>query len=1371
MVPGIRPENDGAGRESLCKVVLLHNLGVHKSRPSTAGRCRASGTAVVSSNLGSRRPGSAASGRPRPRSALFNAVGPRRQFSNLALSDGTDDFRGAISDPRSHPEGDAKPRPHTADRQRQLPRQPEWARVYSAHFYERPASAPAKSRAVPVVRPPSPSGAVMMGEKERAQYMPLPSLRRSSSAGAMRSQSHPVTPSGGNIPPASSSHADGGPQAPPASPSGSALPLATQGYTGHSWVQWAPALSGNRPTAEESSSSALRFSKSAAAHTGPWSKAAGWLMSAEPPRDRRSSEVAEEPPICSVSPSSQLAVVVQATRIEEAQVPDLPASLSRPPARSAPQACLGRRAGRPPAAVDPALPNSRSNSPAASSSAPAPRQRSPSQKNSDGAVPAAKRGLSPPNAAGATRGPGHGAAVAAAAQPKLRSNLKRTGSKRAVRRGTSNVESTAQLVRVLRWELPVRTKSSLFDSPDRSSSGLASSRAPTRDWSPYATTVAGTPASLPPTEDQEDEGAPQPDVLSWQPCISTSTRELLDFAEALLEEARMHLSDPAAAEQVQDEAADWMQDEYEDAFSGTAGTTDEDESDSEDPDELLRSGSKMTVRSEASMRPTMSMKSVRSISEKGFAAAGELQGDSSTPCQADPLRRSRRVAVQNFHDRDSASAVAMQAAQEVHLDRPMTGIDRHRARAAFDRMATNGEVMRKDLVWILKLTDHDTPEAIQWVNQIMEEQFGGIYILDRPAFDLFLTAYEQKSIMHMRELFRQTSGGAWVNTVSLKELSMLLRKFGVTPLPGEIEALLQEARGFDTERSKTVVTFEDFTGVADIIRNREGFTYDESKRLKAVFARFAAEGVGRVRLAAMPHVLLWMHIRIENYLVERFFEEADLDMAEALDERQFFALMRRIKEHDISMVFAKFGEKAKPTNGVLNVTDLPSCLHSLGYLWPLPELLEEIQTPCHLKGKTTLMFEEGYLLLDLYRLSNGFLEAEKEDVWEAFALMDADGDGALDIVETSACLRWLGYKTSIAVLRELCRKVEVRDQDRVDCEEILRLAQQCHSREQSAVADLFAEYNLDASGKLPLIHFRPLLAALGHSLAGARAAVIEKEAEKTYGGERTFAGELKPAQISFWKYLDLVRKYRLTSRTEYRANRLFSEQEVVRIRATFRGLVVKDSQTIVKEKLTVLLSLVFPVFWKLAAQTQDGQRLLETAQEVSTFEDCLEVLRLAQDLVDRQKLKKEQQAISFGKFSQSEVEEFRQIFIHACDDGPLSAPTTSGLLGRAWSLQMPFRRMLETLHRVLDFDEGGAQELIYLMISVDSNVDAALDFAEFMRVFRKLQSKNWQGINEKVAIIAEHERRMEARRQTLSTKGTISRPVTMAELPAQREEL
>eukprot|EP00971_Amphidinium_carterae_P125472 2485475-Amphidinium_carterae.2 len=46
----------------------------------------------------------------------------------------------------------------------------------------------------------------------------------------------------------------------------------------------------------------------------------------------------------------------------------------------------------------------------------------------------------------------------------------------------------------------------------------------------------------------------------------------------------------------------------------------------------------------------------------------------------------------------------------------------------------------------------------------------------------------------------------------------------------------------------------------------------------------------------------------------------------------------------------------------------------------------------------------------------------------------------------------------------------------------------------------------------------------------------------------------------------------------------------------------------------------------------------------------------------------------------------------------------------------------------------GAQDLVYIMISVDSNVDGALDFAEFMRVFRKLQSKNWQGINEKVAL-------------------------------------
>jgi Ca2+-binding EF-hand superfamily protein len=201
-------------------------------------------------------------------------------------------------------------------------------------------------------------------------------------------------------------------------------------------------------------------------------------------------------------------------------------------------------------------------------------------------------------------------------------------------------------------------------------------------------------------------------------------------------------------------------------------------------------------------------------------------------------------------------------------------------------------------------------------------------------------------------------------------------------------------------------------------------------------------------------------------------------------------------------------------------------------------------------------------------------------------------------------------------------------------------------------------------------------------------------------------------------FLSMVMRLRRDARRAFRENGGFSRQEVADLRNKFQASDEDGSGDISNQELASLIEDAFP---DIARDARMRPHLLQVLQEADAdgngkldFGDFVRLMQQLMELRNQELATKESQAIKETVFSQTEVVEFRELFLscHTTPDGRLPLEEV--------------RRMIKT---ICPLGEKNSRELSDVFRSISGGT-ADIDFPEYLWLMRKLLDMNFGNLNE-----------------------------------------
>jgi len=154
-----------------------------------------------------------------------------------------------------------------------------------------------------------------------------------------------------------------------------------------------------------------------------------------------------------------------------------------------------------------------------------------------------------------------------------------------------------------------------------------------------------------------------------------------------------------------------------------------------------------------------------------------------------------------------------------------------------------------------------------------------------------------------------------------------------------------------------------------------------------------------------------------------------------------------------------------------------------------------------------------------------------------------------------------------------------------------------------------------------------------------------------------------------------------------------------------------------------LIQLVEDVVPELAKPKSMRPQLLELLRQVDQngtgslkFADFLKLMGLFRDFKDKERLRKEQQAVKDSGFSNQEVAEFRELFLNSLGD----------------SHDLAFEEFREMIHRITPLGDALTAELEEIFCEV-CNKQPEADFPDFLLLLKRLLDCNFARIKEKTS--------------------------------------
>jgi Ca2+-binding EF-hand superfamily protein len=649
-----------------------------------------------------------------------------------------------------------------------------------------------------------------------------------------------------------------------------------------------------------------------------------------------------------------------------------------------------------------------------------------------------------------------------------------------------------------------------------------------------------------------------------------------------------------------------------------------------------------------------------------------------------------------------------------------------------------------------------------WVQEMVSSKFGGRSFIDRNEFFHFVQGYTKLFLTHMKEKFnaadRRRSG-----RLGPAEISQFLRVQGITPVNSVVEELMSEVSGPGKENEH--LDLEQFLELNKVVWKRAGFTRTETAAFQELLLRYPALAAGNHGEAGIEEhraCMRWLGFPASRKNVEVLFAEALDDKNWGCrpivpdNERDFLLILRAQREQWIRRVMRAFSFQDQQTNvssgspdGCLQHDELQDFMEKLGFIaWP--EALKEAVQDCRLANKPGLIFEDLYQILETFRKKEGFVREELEDIKETYRRFDPRSTDNIFGVQLHNALRWAGWNCTLGEVLDTMVDFDLDENEAISQIEFVKLVRQYRERLVVNLMNMYKEKGLHLPGKVTEEILKKAIATFVNPKVSSRqvAEVWDEHKVRFENG------------VSSWEWTRLVMQYWRLQRDRLRGNWGFNEEETRALKTRFSNFDLNaDGNVYLADRNSAsLMEDLFPDVRNDPEAYRCASEWIAELQQCQngalTFDEFLRKMRQVQDAAAEEYLKYEEHARQEAELSRQEVKEFRKIFSMFDED-------TSG--------QMSLSELKEMLGTLTSINAGAQSTLRDALRAVDKDGNRELDFPEFLRLMKKLESENWNDIS--VAAAAEcnkvketlHQAEHEMYNTMMSKTTTINWPENMEE--------
>lgn len=625
--------------------------------------------------------------------------------------------------------------------------------------------------------------------------------------------------------------------------------------------------------------------------------------------------------------------------------------------------------------------------------------------------------------------------------------------------------------------------------------------------------------------------------------------------------------------------------------------------------------------------------------------------------------------------------------------------------STFERLKVDGELHVEELARSLELIGIQAPEK-EWIDEIITT-LTRYSTLSLNEFTVFVKKYKDRQREYYKEVFNENDSDN-SGAVDKTELRELLNNVGIVPLKHVLEQVMEEV---DEDGSGTV-GFDEFEKVMEILRVREGFTKSEVEEFEHAFKKFDRDGSGEIDTDELIGILGWLGYTQSDAVVKEVLQKVDFDGSGSVSKEEFLVCMRQFRQKEVDNVNALIAECDTDGSGTINSAELRGLLKTLGYKLS-PDVLREIEKDAGCAEKAEMTFNDLWQMIRLFRMREGFLRAEVEELKEGFDKYDKRGHGEVDCIDLGHILRWLGYSPSLQEQQILVAEVDIDHSGLLDFSEFMKLMRKKREAFFTKTFQAFCKHEVECEAEAGTgqLKMETVLKAL--RLVGVFKVPFEIDKDQT---------------IDFEVFVRMVKKSHDIARDSFRANAGFTDDEVRGYKDAFNMYDADRSGDISNRELQRLLVDLYPA----DAQSKESREKLAKVMEAADadgngrldFGDFLRMNRQYQTELENDRILKEHLVIEETGFDSSEVEGYRSLF---------KQESTRNAGG-----QLTFSDIRRMIHSIVPL---GAKHLVDLkeIIGKSGLVEGSgntVGFPEFLRVMKQVQDLNLANINEKSAEVA-----------------------------------
>jgi len=627
----------------------------------------------------------------------------------------------------------------------------------------------------------------------------------------------------------------------------------------------------------------------------------------------------------------------------------------------------------------------------------------------------------------------------------------------------------------------------------------------------------------------------------------------------------------------------------------------------------------------------------------------------------------------------------------------------------FFQFQEHDEIAKADMWKALEALGFMCPHEA-WIKDAWNSvaQFWGKVDLD--DFLAIVQAYENRQHVECATAFASCDkNGSGV--VESSELADLLMSLHMEPMSHVLDEVIKEV---DTSGMGTL-NLEEFKAIMQLIRVREGFSKSEYEEFISVFERFDRDNSGECDASELAAILNWLGFAWSRDRMKAVLQEVDVDQSGSVNKREFIVCMRKVRDVELEVVKQAMLAADRDGDGTISKDEMPDLLKGLGYdPWDVRVILEA-QRRAGLEHELELDLGQVWQVLLVYRQSEGFSEAECENLGLVFEQHAKDDE--LGCVETNRALRSLGYKFTFEVVQSVIGKVDVDDTGTISIYEFRKMMRMIQEREANLFRHAFRDCPVAQCSRAAAI-----------DMAQKMGLQLRRHHFVLEGEEEGEAAEEDAENITEDIFTRACCNLAKEMREVFMQNGGFSNEEVKEFQVMFDSYDSRKLGKIENKDLVLLVENVCPSLAREKALRPQLQEMMQACRECNKslgFKDFLKLMRLVLDFQDKERAQREATTIKTTGFSSSEVQEFRDLFLESDEGfGVVSFEACRAMIHAITPLGDNLTHQLQGIFRGLT-----RQKVQHGRGSADE-----VDFPEFLQLMKQLLDTNFAKLKEKTSL-------------------------------------